>query len=415
MDRFIEQVAWRTLNLLIERRALLNDSGVAFYVWEREGRIVVAFDPDAIKLASVNEEFRHQLSTRLHGRIVVRTNSRGLFLQVGQEIPPAPAALEARPFDVFSQPSPLHIPIGLTASGPLWISLLEGVSFLIGGSTGGGKSGLLHAIIQALLNGGQAEIYAIDGKRGAEFGNYIDKPHFHFIADASQGLASLSVKLAARLDKLRESGHPNIQRHNDAGLEPIAPIVLIVDEAADLRDDQREIARGMVGLYRAAGLYPILATNNPLKAAVLAKGNLNTRICFRVPSWQDSATVLNTRGAETLPQQRGRGIVRWLGKLTEFQTFDVTYPEMTEETLRLLSQAMMAERTPTSAPLTIEPLAAPSRIIALAESIRKEWQMGMTKAQVARLLNKPSGGVWNDKIGEIIAYLTATTTTTTTI
>ncbi len=46
-------------------------------------RLIVSFDPSAIKLDKVNESFAHDLSTRLKGRKVVRTNSRGLFLQVG--------------------------------------------------------------------------------------------------------------------------------------------------------------------------------------------------------------------------------------------------------------------------------------------------------------------------------------------
>ena len=70
---FVEQVARRILDILVTRKAMLHQAGVVFYVWQRAGRIVVAFDPDAIEIKKVNEDFAHELSTRLHGRLVVGT------------------------------------------------------------------------------------------------------------------------------------------------------------------------------------------------------------------------------------------------------------------------------------------------------------------------------------------------------
>jgi len=67
---FPAQVAWKTLNLLVERKGLIYPTGTAFYVWQRSNRVIVAFDPSAIQLERVNEDFAHALSTRLHGRRV---------------------------------------------------------------------------------------------------------------------------------------------------------------------------------------------------------------------------------------------------------------------------------------------------------------------------------------------------------
>lgn len=403
-ENFTEQVAWKTLNLLMERKALLYTQGVAFYVWERPGRVVVAFDPSAISVERVDDGFAHALSTRMHGRVVARTNSRGVFLQVGYEIPSAPVTLDVLPLDFASQPSPYHMPIGMTGKGPLWLSLIEGDSFLIAGSRGNGKSGLTHGMIQALLHGGQVDVYAWDGKRGAEFGRYAEQARFHYIGDARKGLARLSTLLAERLDMLRASGYPNILMHNEAGETHISPIAFVVDEIAELDDQTKETIKGMVKLYRAAGLYPILCTNDPVQSSILVKTNLVTRICFRVPSWTDSMTVLNAKGAESLPQsaagQPGRGMLVWRGKLTEFQAFRVSYPRPNLDALRRLEE--QEANTEGFQPSSIE---------SLAESIRGKWNPGMSKRKVAELLGKPYGGSWAAKIDQVVAHLAATTTT----
>src|SRR5688500_3524494 len=103
---FAMLLAWKTLMLLINRKVLLYPTGMAFCVWRRGDRMVVAFDPAAIQLERINDDFVHALSTQLEGRIVVRTNSRGMFLQVGFEIPPAPTALTARSLDIGQQATP---------------------------------------------------------------------------------------------------------------------------------------------------------------------------------------------------------------------------------------------------------------------------------------------------------------------
>lgn len=335
---FIEQVAVRVLDILVTRRAMLHPAGTVFYVWQRGNRIIVAFDPNAIDLKRVNEDFAHELSTRLRGRLVVRTNSRGLFLQVGFDTPAAPMSLDAKPLDLVQQPSPWHMPIGITKDGPLWISLIDGDSFLVGGSRRKGKSGLTHGMIQALLHGSRTQVYAWDGKGGAEYQGYIGRPNFHFIGNAESGLKSLRELLDKRLEQLRASGYVNIFLHNKAGLDFIQPIALFVDEIAMLDDRLKDALKRMVEFYGAAGLYSVLATNSPTQASILVKTNLSTRICFAVPSFNDSLTVLGMKGAEALTE-RGRGLIIWDG-LTEFQSFEVAYPEPTEEQRRLLADQL---------------------------------------------------------------------------
>jgi len=402
---FVNQVAFRILDLLVNKKAMLHPAGTVFYVWQRGNRIVVAFDPNAIELKRVNEDFAHELSTRLHGRLVVRTNSRGLFLQVGFDIPAAPMSLDAKPLDLTLQPTPWHIPIGTTKEGTLWISLLEGDSFLVGGSRGGGKTGEEHAWIQALLHGGQTLVYAWDGKRGAEFGRYEGTKNFHLIFSGLKGLEELQAMLKARESLLALSGHPNIVTHNDeSGREFIPPIALFVDEAADLPDPAKELLKSMIRLYRHAGLYPIIATNQPTVADVFTKTNLSTRVAFRVPHHNDSIVMLGYKGAEALPDERGRGLIVWKGKFIEFQSFQVTYPMPSEETRQLLATQLTTGETQ-SPEVTVD------EVTRMANSIRELWRADMSKSEVSRLLGKNyTGTSWVRKVNQVIELLSSTTT-----
>jgi hypothetical protein len=400
---FINQVAYQVLTLLIHRKAILHQVGTVFYVWERGERIIVAFDPKQIDSRRVNDDFAHELSTRLHGRLVLHTNSRGVFLQVGFEIPAAPMSLEARSLDLSLQPTPWHLPVGMTKEGTLWISLLDGDSFLIGGSRGGGKTGEEHAWIQALLHGGKTLVYAWDGKRGAEFGRYVGRSNFNLIFSGLKGLEDLQTMLNARESILALSGYPNIVMHNEqAGREFIPPIALFVDEAADLPDQAKDLLKSMIRLYRHTGLYPIIATNQPTVADVFTKTNLSTRVAFRVPHHNDSITMLGYRGAELLPDERGRGLIVWKGRFIEFQSFTVDYPMPSEETRQLLSSQAQADIRPLST--------TADEITQLADSIREQWNPKLSGRAVAKLLGKSYGGSWKDKIDRVMAHLAATTT-----
>lgn len=345
MNTFPNFVAARTLALLDLRKARLDPALTAFYVWKRDDRVVVIFDPTAIDTGKVNEDFAHRLSTQLQGRRVVRTNSRGLFLQVGYAIPPAMMELNASALDLSKQPTPFHMPVGSTATGrDLWVSLLEGDSFLVAGSRGMGKTGFIHGCIQALDHGGGVEIYAFDGKDGVEFSRYIGRPNVHVSTNLNKMLAELKAVAIERRKTLLASGKPNILHYNaDHGDAPMMPIVVIVDEAALTTDEEKAGLMEIIERERATGFYPILATNRPEASALLVKSNLVTRICFPVPSWHASQMALGMNGAESLPKVQGRGLIVHQARMTEFQSFVVTYPEPSEDAVRMMLDDQDAE------------------------------------------------------------------------
>lgn len=410
---FPQQAAWMTLTLLVQRKALLHPAGVAFYVWQRGERLVIAFDPSAIELNRVNDDFAHTLSTRLHGRRVVRTNTRGLFLQVGMGIPKAQMPLETLPLDLSGQPTPWHMPMGMTREGALWISLLEGDSFLIGGSRGNGKSGEVHAWIQALLHGGQTMVYAWDFKRGAEFSRYIGRENFYFHLDATAMLNEVQSMLTEREKILTQSGFPNIVAYNEAkkGMTMLPPIAMVVDEAADLPQAAKTQLNAMIRVARHAGLYPIVATNQPTVAEMFAKTNLSTRVAFRVPHHNDSVTMLGYKGAEALPDVRGRGLIVWKGKFVEFQSFEVTYPMPSPDAIaELMASQPEAEEEASAVIRDQSPVIR--EIERMAESIRERWSPEMSNSATSKLLGfSQYGGSYKSKTDKVVAHLRATTTT----
>jgi hypothetical protein len=411
-NNFSLRVANKVLDLLDERKARLYDDRKTFYVWPRDGRLMIIFDAGAVDGGKVNDDFAHRLSTRLQGRRVVRTNSRGLFLQIGFDIPPAAVELTSAALDLSRQPSEYHMPIGSTSNGELWVSLLEGDSFLVAGSRGMGKTGFIHGCIQALLHGGKVEVYGFDGKRGVEFSRYIGHPMFRMVHSLGETLTALKAIAKNRRTKLLISGQPNIVLYNERNpKDAMLPIAIFVDEAALTNDEEKAALVQIVERERDTGFYPVLATNRPEAAALLVKTNLVTRICFPVPSWNASNMVLGMNGAESLPKMQGRGLIVFKARVSEFQCFLVKYPEPTEETVKL-----MLERDQVGAegvPPYIVPTAENStnEIIRLAESIRDQWSSTLSKRETAKLLGKTYAGWWATKIDQVIEYLGATTTT----
>jgi hypothetical protein len=411
-NNFSLRVANKVLDLLDERKARLYDDRKTFYVWPRDDRLMIIFDAGAVDGGKVNDDFAHRLSTRLQGRRVVRTNSRGLFLQIGFDIPPAAVELTSAALDLSRQPSEYHMPIGSTSNGELWVSLLEGDSFLVAGSRGMGKTGFIHGCIQALLHGGKVEVYGFDGKRGVEFSRYIGHPMFRMVHSLGETLTALKAIAKNRRTKLLISGQPNIVLYNERNpMDAMLPIAIFVDEAALTNDEEKAALVQIVERERDTGFYPVLATNRPEAAALLVKTNLVTRICFPVPSWNASNMVLGMNGAESLPKMQGRGLIVFKARVSEFQCFLVKYPEPTEETVKL-----MLERDQVGAegvPPYIVPTAENStnEIIRLAESIRDQWSSTLSKRETAKLLGKTYAGWWATKIDQVIEYLGATTTT----
>jgi DNA segregation ATPase FtsK/SpoIIIE, S-DNA-T family len=209
---------------------------------------------------------------------------------------------------------------------------------LIAGATGTGKSVFINSIIISMLYKATPEelkLVLVDPKR-LELGLYENIPHLHtpVVNDpkvASNVLRNACREMERRLKLLAQRGVRNIDQYNrtfkpaqslslfddldDAEHRPLAYIVIVIDELADLMmvdtNGVEESITRLAQMARAVGIHLLLATQRPSVDVItgLIKANFPARISFRVATKVDSRTILDTNGAESL---LGRGDMLYL-------------------------------------------------------------------------------------------------------
>ncbi|WP_408938906.1 DNA translocase FtsK 4TM domain-containing protein [Helicobacter sp. MIT 00-7814] len=188
---------------------------------------------------------------------------------------------------------------------------------LIAGTTGSGKSVGINAMILSLLyknSPDNLKLMMIDPKR-VEFSLYNDIPHLitPIITDpkkAIAGLVSAMQEMDRRYEKMKDMRVKEIESYNkkalEEGEEQLKYFVIIIDELADLmqtsgREAEAPLSR-IAQMGRACGIHLIIATQRPSVDVVTGtlKGNLPSRISYKVGSKVDSKVILDSTGAESL-------------------------------------------------------------------------------------------------------------------
>jgi len=172
---------------------------------------------------------------------------------------------------------------------------------LVAGTTGSGKSILLHNIIVNLLathGKRKVELLIIDMK-GSEFRPYANKKCVHFCDnsfEAKQWLRGVEDLMAKRY-KLKDT----MGDHD---------IFVVIDELADLmltaKNEVETILVRLAQKGRACGIHLVLATQYP-KADIfspLIRANIPYRMCLKTATSIESIVVLGHKGAEIL---KGKG------------------------------------------------------------------------------------------------------------
>ncbi|GIW67269.1 MAG: hypothetical protein KatS3mg096_137 [Candidatus Parcubacteria bacterium] len=212
----------------------------------------------------------------------------------------------------------LSFPVGRKINGEvLFADLAKMPHLLIAGTTGSGKSIFIHNLLISLLMKNTPEtlsLILIDPKR-VELINYSDLPHLIMdpVVEAKKTLAVfnwLIEEMEERYKLLQETKSRDIDSYNQKQLnrkEKIMPrILLAIDELADLMVTYGSNIESMIirltQMARATGIHLVLATQRPSVDVVtgLIKANVPNRLCFKVASYVDSRTVLDTGGAEKL-------------------------------------------------------------------------------------------------------------------
>ena len=245
----------------------------------------------------------------------------------------------------------LRIPLALgkdIAGNPVFADLTKMPHLLVAGTTGSGKSVLLHAFIMSMafrLTPRQLRFIFVDTKM-LELTAYAESPHLFYpvVTDAKEATAALrwAVGEMERRNRLMsQAGVPNLAEYNDmarsrkdkpnlrapilkatntpegrvveavseptdSGMEELPYIVVVIDELADLmmvagKQVETSIVR-LAQMARAAGIHMIIATQNPTIKVVtgIIKANMPSRISCKVRSMQDSRVVLDQNGADDL-------------------------------------------------------------------------------------------------------------------
>lgn len=207
---------------------------------------------------------------------------------------------------------------------------------VLGGATRYGKSNFINSMITSLIksNPDNLKLFLIDLKGGIELCDYENIKQTVSIAyEPNEALITLQLaydKMRHIQSIMRSKGKKNIQ---EAGIKE--RYFVIIDEVGELNPSEAvtsgekklkqecqtlmsQIARLGAGL----GFRQILATQYPTGDVIprQCKQNSDAKLSFRVQSAVASRVVLDSEGAELLPQIRGRAIYQTADKREILQT-----------------------------------------------------------------------------------------------
>ncbi len=215
----------------------------------------------------------------------------------------------------FRNTTALSIGLGLSIDGTnIYTDIAKMPHGLIAGATGSGKSVCINTLLISLLmknSPEQLRLMLIDPKV-VELIAYNDLPHLitPVINDpkvAAGGLTWAVDEMERRYKLFAQSRVRDIGGYNKKNLDsPMAYIVIVIDELADLMmvasNEVEDSIQRLTQKSRACGIHLIVATQRPTTDVVKGtiKSNIPSRIAFRVASFTDSVTILDSQGAESL-------------------------------------------------------------------------------------------------------------------
>lgn len=252
-----------------------------------------------------------------------------LQVQMGLENPPliAPQAgyvsvdlphpnRQAAIFDDYLKPQNLpetasvKIAIGVNLEGKLVEADLSDSNtchFLVGGTTGSGKSEFLRSQLLSLLirySPQHLKIALVDPKR-VTFPEFEKMPWLYSsVVKDSEGAIELMDKLVGEMEfryqRFEKTGCADLGAYNQRSDQPLPRIVCIFDEYADFmaekesRSALEQSIKRLGAMARAAGIHLIIATQRPEAKVVtpIIRSNLPGRVALRTASEGDSAIVL---------------------------------------------------------------------------------------------------------------------------
>ncbi|OQA71739.1 MAG: DNA translocase SftA [Firmicutes bacterium ADurb.Bin248] len=243
----------------------------------------------------------------------------------------------------------LFFPLGRTPDGKdIFKNLKELPHLLVGGSTGSGKSVFLYTLLCSILkthpNANDCQILLSSSKR-EDFVYFEGLPQLvegRVFADAEE-MTELFKDFIYRESERRgelliNARKRDIDAYNLTADEKLAPLVVIVDEFADLTDqlssrqeknDFYTPIRKIAQAGRSRGIHLVLCTQRPSADLVPSniKAQLNGRLALRVNDAIASRMIIDDNGAERL-QKHGDMLYKTETGTERVQGYYIDIPEV---------------------------------------------------------------------------------------
>ena len=179
--------------------------------------------------------------------------------------------------------------------------------FLVGGTTGSGKSEFLRSLLLSLLikqDPQHFQVALVDPKRVTfpefETMRWLYEPIVKTAEDAIALMERLVIEMDDRYQRFESTRCADLSAYNQKSSQPLPRILCIFDEYADFMADKatakalEQSIRRLGAMARAAGIHLVIATQRPEASVVtpLIRSNLPGRVALRTASEADSAIIL---------------------------------------------------------------------------------------------------------------------------
>ncbi|BAY97669.1 cell division FtsK/SpoIIIE [Tolypothrix tenuis PCC 7101] len=224
-------------------------------------------------------------------------------------------------FETYIQPQPLpanapvKIAIGVNLEGELIEADLSDPNtchFLVGGTTGSGKSEFLRSLLLSLLyrhSPQHLKVALVDPKRVTfpEF-EQMSWSYSSIVKDSDRAIElmdELVAEMESRYQRFEKAACADLSSYNQRCSQSLPRIVCIFDEYADfmaekeIRTALEQSIKRLGAKARAAGIHLIIATQRPEAGIVtpLIRANLPGRIALSTRSEADSKIILGGTSA----------------------------------------------------------------------------------------------------------------------
>ncbi|MBW4597056.1 MAG: PD-(D/E)XK nuclease family protein [Brasilonema angustatum HA4187-MV1] len=211
---------------------------------------------------------------------------------------------------VLPATAPVKIAIGVNLEGQLIEADLSDPNtchFLVGGTTGSGKSEYLRSLLLSLIlrhSPAHLQIALVDPKRVTfpefERMQWLYSPVVKESDRAIELMQELVTEMESRYQRFEKAKCADLSTYNQRSSQPLPRIVCIFDEYADFMAEKEsrtaleQSIKRLGAMARAAGIHLIIATQRPEAGIVtpIIRSNLPGRVALRTASEADSAIIL---------------------------------------------------------------------------------------------------------------------------